>query len=285
MSQEKYMFIRQLLPLLIEERVGIRVTGMSTGFKSLDELTSGLHTGLAIVASRPCMGKTAMAIDMASHIAINRSRKVSYFTYNESMTRIVSRFLFQRAGIPFWTIGEAIKEEDRDNIESAKQSLDEAAIRIFTGSALNLKEICGEVRAFHGRDGQGLVVIDDIQSLVKANMRTHDPSTKEFSSTLAKLEKLAEEAGVTILLLSCLPSSVEKRAGARPIFKDMEKSGLLRLHANLVIFLYREGLYDPYIRDPDGVECIVGKNSNGSVGTVLLGFDPNAGRFLDRSEE
>lgn len=274
------MHIRQLLHQVLNG-MEFCVTGMPTGLLTLDERTSGLHPGIVIIASRPFMGKTALAIDIANHAALNLTRKVSYFTFNESEVRIASRFLYQGAGIPFWKNRESINDEDRANLESTSHAMNATKISIIAGSKLSQEDICKYIHTYHDCDEPGLVVIDDIQSLVKATARKHDPTASDFSSTLAALERLAEEIGVPILILSDLPRSIEKRKDRRPVFRDLEKAGLLKFHANLVIFLFREGFYDPDIGDSGKIECMVGKNSNGGIGTVFLEFCQNSGRFLD----
>lgn len=276
--------IKHLLPTTLDN-IGRNVCGMSIGLSGLDTITSGLYPGLTVIASRPCMGKTTLALGIATHAALALSRKVTVLSNRDSEAFVATRLLFHVAGLPISKNWSELSEPEQSKVKSASKQLAEADVNIIDCSGMKLDDIGNELMRIHEGDDRGLVVIDDIQGMAQSNFMHCKPSQEEMAGLLAGLKALSEDLQVPFLLLSCLPRSVERRDGRRPILRDLEKRGVLRVYANLMILLYKRSFYFPDSLHPDRVEFAIAKNTNGRIGTLYMDFDSDSGLFRDNCDD
>jgi replicative DNA helicase len=254
-------------------------TGLPTGFSDFDDLTSGLQpSSLVVLAARPSMGKTALAINMAQNIA-NDGAGVLVFSLEMSDQELVYRMLSSQSGIPLKKIrsGRLSKPpaKDWDNLVKAAAELSKCNIIIDDTPAISISEIRSKSRRIFSRYKIGLVIIDHLQ-LVTAGDPTR-PSfnrNQEISFISRSLKALAKELDIPVLVLSQLSRGVESRTDKKPILSDLRESGAIEQDADIVAFLYREEYYK---RDdtavPNFAELDIAKHRNGSCGSVPLQFN------------
>ena len=246
-----------------------RTTGLSTGFVDLDKITSGLNkSDLIVLAARPAMGKTAFALNLLLNVAKNKS--VLFFSLEMSSSQLYQRLLAIEAGVPLHNIRTGFLDEGAwQNIGLATGKL--STSKIFIGDLPNVTvlEIRSLARKMKSRGELDLIIIDYLQ-LIKG--RGGENRQQEISDISRALKGLARELDVPVIALSQLSRAVETRMDKRPMLSDLRESGAIEQDADIVAFLYREDYYIPGTINKGITELIIGKQRNGSTGTVKFNF-------------
>ena len=261
------------------------LTGVSTGFKDLDNLTSGLQkSDLILVAARPSMGKTAFTLNIAQNVAMKSKKNVAFFSLEMSKTQLVARVLAAVAGINSGRIRNGqLSQEDWGKAISALNDLAEAPLYIDDTSGLTPQLMKKKLRRLIQEHGElGLVVVDYIQLMENGGKKVADNRQQEVSAISRQLKIMAREFNVPLIALSQLSRGVESRADKTPMLSDLRESGSLEQDADIVAFLNRENYQDTEDTS-DGVETqvIIRKHRNGELGIVKLWFEGAYTRFRD----
>jgi len=258
------------------------VTGVPTGYRELDQMTSGFQEGdLIIIAGRPSMGKTALALNISEHVAVTEKRPVMVFSMEMSGTQIAARILGSRARIDQHKLRTGkLSDEDWSKLANALGELHDAPIHIDETAALNPLELRSRARrlARQYAGKLGLVVVDYLQLMVSEGRRDENRAT-ELSEISRSLKALAKELHVPVVALSQLNRAVDQRPDKRPIMSDLRESGALEQDADLILFIYREEVYNREVGEKGKAEVIVGKQRNGPIGDIPLTFLGQYTRF------
>jgi replicative DNA helicase len=279
------------LTLLFENGDGSGVTGLPTGFGELDRLTSGLQrSNLVILAARPSMGKTSLALNMAEHVAVTLQKPVALFSLEMSKAEIAQRLLCSVGKVDQSRLRMGqLEDGDWMRVTGAMETLGSAPLYIDDSGAMTVMEMRAKARrlAARQRGGLAMVVVDYIQ-LMQASVQT-DNRVQEISQISRSLKMLARDLDVPVLALSQLSRAVEQRQDKRPVLSDLRESGAIEQDADVVMFIYRDAYYrkseGEEVRpdDPsnDLSEVHLAKHRNGPVGTVNLRFQSRYTRFVD----
>ncbi|MDR3394399.1 MAG: replicative DNA helicase, partial [Parasulfuritortus sp.] len=250
------------------------VTGLATGFVDLDSKTSGLQPGdLIIVAGRPSMGKTAFSLNIAENIALDSSMPVAVFSMEMGAAQLVMRMLGSIGRLDQHKLRTGrIAEDDWHKLTSALGRLNEAPVFIDETPGLTAMEVRARARRLARQNDNklGLIVIDYLQ-LMSGNGNGENRAT-EISEISRSLKGLAKELHVPIIALSQLNRSLEQRPNKRPVMSDLRESGAIEQDADVILFIYRDEVYNPDSPDKGTAEIIIGKQRNGPIGTVRLTF-------------
>lgn len=267
------------------------VTGVPTGFKDLDRLTSGLQcSDLIIIAGRPSMGKTAFCLNIAEHAAIEMNAPVAVFSLEMSKEQLVQRMLASRARVELHRIRSGfLKEDDWGKLTTAVGSLYEAPIYIDDTAAQSVLEIRAKARRWKDEIGLKLVIVDYLQLM--RGKRATDNREQEISEISRSLKAMAKELGLPVIALSQLSRMTERREGSRPQLSDLRESGAIEQDADVVMFVYREAVYKTCECPKDlctcglrkSAELIVAKQRNGPTDIVKLTFLNEFTRFEDQA--
>ncbi len=266
---------------LYESRGGI--TGLATGFKDLDRLTSGLQkSDLILVAARPSMGKTAFTLNIASNVAIREKKAVAFFSLEMSKEQLVQRMLCAEASIDSQKlrIGE-LEDDDWTKLINAADRLSGAPIFIDDTAGISVLEMRSKARRLKVEHDLSLIIIDYLQLMQGSGGKGGENRQQEISEISRSLKGLARELGVPVVALSQLSRSVESRQVKKPMLSDLRESGSLEQDADIVAFLYREDYYNPDTENKNITEIIVAKHRNGPVDSVQLFFHKQFTRFAD----
>ncbi|MFN7277945.1 MAG: replicative DNA helicase [Betaproteobacteria bacterium] len=256
------------------------VTGVPTGYADLDEKTSGLQPGdLVIVAGRPSMGKTALAINMAENVALEAGLPVAVFSMEMAATQLVMRLLGSLGRLDQHRLRTGrLQDDDWQRLTAAVGRLNEAPIHIDETPALNALEVRARSRRLHRQYGKlGLIVVDYLQ-LMSASSEGENRAT-EISEISRSLTALAKELNVPVIALSQLNRRLAQRPNKRPVMSDLRESGAIEQDADLILFIYRDEVYNPDSQEKGIAEIIIGKQRNGPIGTVRLTFRGENTRF------
>ena len=258
------------------------VTGIPTGFVDLDRRTSGLQPGdLIIVAGRPSMGKTTLALNMAEHVAISYGGPVAIFSMEMSGPQLATRMLGSVGRLDQQKLRTGrLTDDDWHRLTTAVGKLHDAPIHIDETAALNPLELRARARRLHRQYGKlGLIVIDYLQLMSGTNSAQNENRATELSEISRSMKALAKELGVPVVALSQLNRSLESRTDKRPVMSDLRESGALEQDADLILFIYRDVVYNANTPEPGKAEIIIGKQRNGPIGTVNLTFLGENTRF------
>ena len=258
------------------------VTGVPTGFTDLDRMTSGLQPGeLVIVAGRPSMGKTSLALNMAEHVALESGLPVGVFSMEMGASQLVMRMLGSVGRLDQHKVRTGrLADEDWRKLTDAVGRLNDAPIHIDETAALNALELRARARRLHRQYGKlGLIVVDYLQ-LMSASSQGENRAT-EISEISRGLKALAKELNVPVVALSQLNRSLEQRPNKRPIMSDLRESGAIEQDADLILFIYRDEVYNQDSPDKGKAEVIIGKQRNGPIGTITLVFQGEYTRFAN----
>ena len=258
------------------------VTGVPTGFADMDRMTSGLQPGdLVVVAGRPSMGKTALALNMAEHVALDAGLPVGIFSMEMSASQLAMRLLGSIGKLDQHKLRTGrLAEDDWRRLTDAVGRLSEAPIQIDEAAALNALELRARARRLHRQYGQlGMIVVDYLQ-LMSASSQGENRAT-EISEISRSLKALAKELNVPVVALSQLNRSLEQRPNKRPVMSDLRESGAIEQDADLILFIYRDEVYNPDSPDKGRAEVIIGKQRNGPIGSVMLTFQGEYTRFAN----
>lgn len=283
----------------LQEHPGDFLMGISTGFRELDRILSGLHpSDLIILAARPSVGKTSLAINIAEHVAIRERKAVAVFSLEMSSGQLVQRMLCSQAGVSAQRLRRLqLTLDEWQLINRAAERLYTASIYIDDTSSLSPMEMRAKCRRLKSRlQGRelGLIVVDYLQLMRSSNRRAENRN-QEIGEIARALKQLAREFSVPVLVLSQLSRSVERRENKRPMLSDLRDSGSIEAEADVVLFIHREEYYGdreaPPADNPPGhvrqeeVELIVAKQRNGPTGKVVVAFQPDYSRFVSIDRE
>ena len=256
------------------------VVGVATGFDGLDQLTGGLQkSDLIIIAARPSMGKTALALGLAYGAAVQHGKTVGVFSLEMSAEQLVQRLLSTETGVDTHRLrlGQ-IDDNEWDRISRAFGRLAEANIFIDDSATANVMDVRSRARHLQAEHGLDLVIVDYLQLM---SGRRGENRVQEVSEITRGLKGLARELNIPVVALSQLSRAVENRAEHRPLLSDLRESGSIEQDADIVMFIYREDKYDD-TSDKKGIaEVIVAKHRNGPTGSVNLRFFEKTARFAD----
>jgi replicative DNA helicase len=257
------------------------ITGIPTGYRDLDRETSGLQPGdLIIIAGRPSMGKTALALNMAEHAAVENKLPVAIFSMEMSGSQLAMRMLGSIGRLDQHKLRTGrLSDDDWNRLTNAVGKLHDAPILVDESGALNALELRARARRLHRQYGKlGLIVVDYLQ-LMQASSEGENRAT-EISEISRSLKSLAKELKVPVVALSQLSRAVEQRTGPkRPIMSDLRESGAIEQDADLILAIYREEVYTPDTPEKGVAEIIILKQRNGPIGTVKLTFLGEYTRF------
>src|SRR5699024_4559909 len=258
------------------------VTGIATGFRDLDQITSGFQRNdFIIIAARPSVGKTAFALNIAQNVAINSDEIVAIFSLEMGAEQLVSRMLCAEGNIDAQRLRTGrLEEDDWSKLTMAMGSLSNAGIFIDDSPGIRVSEIRSKCRRLKQEHGLGMIVIDYLQ-LIQGSGSSRENRQQEVSEISRSLKALAREMNVALIALSQLSRSVESRQDKRPIMSDLRESGSIEQDADIVGFLYRDDYYDQESEKQNIIEIIISKQRNGPVGTVELAFVKEYNKFVD----
>jgi len=262
------------------------ITGTPTGFGRVDRMLRGMHAGdLVVLAGRPAMGKTALGMGIADHVA-KRTGPVAVFSLEMPKEQLVQRLLGTDARIDTGRMRSGtLAKDDWTKLSASAARLSDSPMWIDDQGGLSPRQIrarCRRIRAQEG--GLALVVIDYLQ-LMTPDTRYRDAREREVGDNSESCKRLAKEMGCPVLLLAQLNRECEKRANKRPQMSDLRDSGRIEQDADVVAFLYRDEVYSPKSRDAGTAEVIIGKQRNGPTGTVRLAFRPALVRFDNLADD
>lgn len=260
------------------------LTGITTGFRDLDQLTSGLHrSDLIILAARPAMGKTAFALSVAQGAAIKGKASVMIFSMEMSKEQLGQRLLSMESRIDMQALKTGkLERKDWDQINTALDALSRANIHIDDTPGISIMEMKNKCRRLKAEQGLDLIVIDYLQ-LMSIEGKKSESRTQEISILSRNLKLLARELDCPVIVLSQLSRAVEQRPNKRPMLSDLRESGSIEQDADIVIFLYRDEYYNPDTDKPGECEVIVAKHRSGPTGTVDVTWLGKYTRFADKS--
>src|SRR5215207_3565117 len=256
------------------------VVGVATGFSDLDQLTGGLQrSDLIIVAARPSMGKTSLALGMAYGAAVGHGKTVGIFSLEMSAEQLVQRVLSMETGVDTHRLrlGQ-IDDNEWDRISRAFGRLSEAPIYIDDASTSNIMDVRSKARRLQAEHGLDLIIVDYLQLMTA---RRTENRVQEISEISRGLKGLARELNVPVVALSQLSRAVESRADHRPLLSDLRESGSIEQDADIVVFIYREDKYEDDSEKKGIAEIMIAKHRNGPVGSINLRFFDRTARFAD----
>ncbi|AGS06942.1 replicative DNA helicase [Candidatus Profftella armatura] len=256
------------------------VTGISTGFFELDKITSGLQPGdLIIVAGRPSMGKTAFSLNIGEHIAIENKLPVAIFSMEMSGIQLAMRMLGSVGKLDQHKLRTGrLSSDDWPRINDSIKKINKSQLYIDETPSLNVIELRANSRRLSRQCGKiGVIIIDYLQ-LMSANSRGENRAT-EISEISRNLKGLAKEINCPILALSQLNRSLEQRQNKRPIMSDLRESGAIEQDADVILFIYRDEVYNQNSADKGIAEIIVSKQRNGPIGNIRLTFSGQYTKF------
>ncbi len=255
------------------------ITGVPSGFKDLDNLTTGFQAGdLVIIASRPAMGKTSLCINIAQYVAVEKKMPVAFFSLEMSKEQLVQRMLWSESRVNGRKLlGGFLGESAWPKLTIAAGRLSEASIFIDDSAAISILELRAKARRLKTRHDIKLIIVDYLQ-LMQGRGKTENRQ-QEISEISRSLKSMAKELNLPVIGISQLSRAVEGRQNRRPQLSDLRESGAIEQDADLVGFIYREEYYSPTEDNKGIAEIIVGKQRNGPVGTVKMAFIEDYARF------
>jgi replicative DNA helicase len=259
------------------------VTGVPSGFRELDRMTAGFQpSDLIIIAGRPSMGKTAFCLDVAEYAAIDNKIPVAIFSLEMSKEQLVIRMLCSQANVEGTRLRTGyLNESDWPKLTIAAGRLSESPIYIDDTAALSVLELRAKARRLKSDHGLGMVIVDYLQ-LMKGRSRV-ESRQQEISEISRSLKALAKELNIPVIAVSQLSRKTEERTGNRPQLSDLRESGAIEQDADLILFIYRDEVYNRSEDNPNRgkAEVIIGKQRNGPIGKIDLAFLDRFTSFKD----
>ncbi|RMG40389.1 MAG: replicative DNA helicase [Candidatus Dadabacteria bacterium] len=262
------------------------VTGVPSGFDKLDAKTAGFQpSDLIIIAARPSMGKTALALSIVQYVAIYKKIPVALFSLEMSKEQLVLRMLCSEARVDNSKVRTGhLGERDFPRLVDAASKIAESPMFIDDSPAITVMELRAKARRLHREVNLGLIVVDYLQ-LMRSPAYSQSRE-QEISDISRSLKALAKELNVPVIALSQLNRSVESRNDKRPLMSDLRESGAIEQDADIIMFIYRDEVYHPENTENHGVaELIVSKQRTGPTGTVRVAFSPEFTRFDNLEEQ
>lgn len=262
------------------------VTGIPSGLMKLDKMTAGFQpSDLVIVAARPSMGKTALVLGWSQYVGIYHRKPVAFFSLEMSKEQLVLRMLCSESRINNSSVRTGdLSERDFARIVDGASRISEAEIFIDDTPALTITELRAKARRLHREHSLGIIVVDYLQ-LLRSPAYSHSRE-QEISDISRSLKALAKELNVPVVALSQLNRSVESRTDKRPMMSDLRESGAIEQDADMIMFIYRDEVYNKESADKGVAEIIIGKQRTGPTGIVRVAFSGEYTRFdnLDESD-
>ena len=269
----------------IHSKKGI-LRGVTTGFPKLDDILAGLQKGdLVLLASRPSLGKTALALNIARAVAIKGKQPVGVFSLEMGKEQFVDRLIAAEAGVSLWKLrtGKLSEDEDFAKLQKALSTLSEASIYIDDAASSTVLQMRAMARRLQAEKGLGLIIIDYLQLIQPRN--PNENVVQQVTEISRSLKSLAKELNVPVLALSQLSRAVEHRPDQRPRLSDLRESGSLEQDADVVMFIYREDKVRSTSSRQNIADIIIAKHRNGPMGRVELYFDQVAVSFSELEKE
>ncbi len=266
----------------LAEAGGGAVTGIQTGFSKLDEMLAGLQRGdMVVLAARPSMGKTALALNIAQNAALLSEVAVGIFSLEMGREQLVARMLCTQGEVDAAKMRTGnLRDDDWERLSDASEVLRRCSIHIDDTPGISLSELRGRARRLAQQEPRlGLIVIDYLQLMQSDDPRS--PRTQQVSDISRGLKALAKDLRVPVVALSQLNRGVEERADKRPLPSDLRESGAIEQDADVIMFIYRDEYYNKTSPDKGLAEVIVAKQRNGPTGTVKLAYMGQFARFDD----
>jgi len=260
--------------------------GVTTGFPKLDDILAGLQKGdLVLLASRPSLGKTALALDIARAVATKGKQPVGIFSLEMGKEQLVDRLIAAEAGVSLWKLrtGKLSEDEDFGKLQKAMSSLSESSIYIDDAASSTVLQMRAMARRLQAEKGLGLIIIDYLQLIQPRN--PNEGVVQQVTEISRSLKSLAKELNVPVLALSQLSRAVEHRPDQRPRLSDLRESGSLEQDSDVVMFIYREDKVRTTTSRQNIADIIIAKHRNGPVGRVELYFDQEAVSFRELEKE
>jgi replicative DNA helicase len=258
------------------------ITGVPTGFYDLDRMTSGLQPGdMVVLAARPSMGKTAFAINIAEHVALNEGLPVAVFSMEMGASQLAVRVVGSIGRIDQGHLRTGkLSDDEWPRLTEAIEKLRTVSLHIDETPGLTPSELRANARRLARQCGKlGLIVVDYLQLMSGSGGSGGDNRATELGEISRGLKMLAKELQCPVIALSQLNRSVEQRTDKRPMMSDLRESGAIEQDADIIMFIYRDDYYNKDSKDPGVAEIIIGKQRNGPTGTVRLTFLKNLTRF------
>jgi replicative DNA helicase len=259
----------------IHSKKGI-LRGITTGFPKLDDMLAGLQKGdLILLASRPSLGKTSLALDIARATALKENLPIGIFSLEMSKEQLVDRLIAAEAGISLWKLrtGKLSEEEDFGKIQEAMATLSQSPIYVDDAASSTVLQMKAMSRRLQAEKGLGLIIIDYLQLIEAKN--PSEGTVQQVTEISKSLKSLAKELNVPVLALSQLSRAVEHRPDQRPKLSDLRESGSLEQDSDVVLFIYRTNIKEPK------TELIIAKHRNGPIGKVDLYFNQDLVSFRE----
>jgi len=262
------------------------ITGLSTGFTDLDDRTSGLQNGdLVIVAARPSMGKTTFAMNLVENAMLRSGKPVLVFSMEMPAEQLVMRMLSSLGRIDQGRVRSGkLEEEDWPRLTSTMTMLSEQKLLIDDSASLSPNDVRTRARRVaREQGGLGLIMVDYLQLMRVPGLESN--RVNEISEISRSLKALAKEMECPVIALSQLNRSLEQRPNKRPVMSDLRESGAIEQDADVIMFIYRDEVYNPESPDKGTAEIIIGKQRNGPIGALRLAFHGKYTRFEDLAPE
>lgn len=258
------------------------IAGYKTGYPDLDRKTAGFHkSDLLILAARPAMGKTALALNFARNVASINKKAVLIFSLEMGKAQLVNRMLADASGVSSFKLDTGgFDDEDFAKISEAMAALSEEQIYIDDKPSLTVMELRTKARRIAHEHDLGLIIVDYLQLMSGSSKRSADNRVQEISEISRGLKMVARELDVPVIALSQLSRSVESRDPKIPLLSDLRESGSIEQDADIVMFLYREDYYNPETDRQNITDLILAKHRRGATGDIELYFDKERVRFM-----
>ncbi len=265
-----------------------KIRGVKTGYRDIDNLTAGLQkSDLIILAARPAMGKSTLALNLAYNIASREKQAVLVFSLEMSKEQLVDRMLADAAGVDAWNIRTGnLSDDDFEKLSHAMGEMAEAPIYIDDTAGLSVMEMRTKARREAHNHPLGLIIVDYLQLMQGSSNKSYgDNRVQEVSEISRGLKLIAREMNVPVIALSQLSRSVESRNPQIPQLSDLRESGSIEQDADIVMFVYREDYYNPDTDRQHVTDLIIAKHRNGPTGRVELYFHPERLRFMSLDKQ
>ncbi|MCF0143218.1 MAG: replicative DNA helicase, partial [Parasporobacterium sp.] len=261
------------------------LTGLSTGFKDLDDKTTGLQpSDFVLIAARPSMGKTAFALNIAQHVAFKLNQPVAIFSLEMSEDLLVNRLLSMEARVDAQNLRTGnLNENEWGSIMESAETIGKSNLIIDTTSGISISQLRTKARKYKLDKDIQLIIIDYLQLM--SGSGKNDNRQSELSEISRGLKSMARELNIPVIALSQLSRKVEDRSDKRPMMSDIRESGAIEQDADIIMFIYREDYYDKETDKINVAEINIAKQRNGPIGPVYLTWQPKYTKFVNSTKE